>query len=171
VILRPLTNRFLRGSVQLIGRVGSSRLVSLIDEGMDGKIKFGEEPPQILNGTAENGTGTNDLQQPAYPTRTPYCWGDSEVDVAAVAWELTILESTVRHDYVNTVCEAFSNADSSESDREELRSLISETLKDASDQIHPLIDKVWNEIVENILTTKCVGPLAGVRDVWLLPIV
>jgi hypothetical protein len=158
VILRPLTNRFLRGSVQLIGRV-----VSFIDEGMDGKIKFGEEP-QSLNGTAENGE-TDDLHEPAYPTRTPYCWGDSEVDVAAVAWELTILESTVRHDYVNTVCEAFSNADSTESDREELRSLISETLKDASDQIHPLIDKAWNEIVVNILTTKCAGPLAGVRGV------
>jgi hypothetical protein len=161
VILRPLTNRFLRGSVQLIGRV-----VSFIDEGMDGKIKFGEEPPQSLNnGTAENGTETDDLQEPAYPTRTPYCWGESEGDVASVAWELTILESAVRHDYVNTVCEAFSNADSSESDREELRSLISETLKDASDQIHPLIDKAWNEIVVNILTTKCAGPLAGVRGV------
>jgi hypothetical protein len=159
VILRPLTNRFLRGSVQLIGRV-----VSFIDEGMDGKIKFGEEP-QSLNRTAENGVETNDSQQPAYPTRTPYCWGDSEVDVAAVAWELTILESTVRHDYVDIVCEAFSNADSTESDREELRSLISETLKDASDQIHPLVDKAWNEIVVNILTTKCAGPLAGVRGV------
>jgi hypothetical protein len=159
VILRPLTNRFLRGSVQLIGRV-----VSFIDEGMDGKIKFGEEP-QSLNGTAENGGDTIDSQQPAYPTRTPYCWGDSEVDVAAVAWELTILESTVRHDYVDIVCEAFSSADSTESDREELRSLISETLKDASDQIHPLVDKAWNEIVVNILTTKCAGPLAGVRGV------
>jgi hypothetical protein len=71
----------------------------------------------------------------------------------------------VRHDYVNTVCDAFCNADSSESEREELRSLISETLKDASDQIHPLIDKAWNEYIVNILTTKCAGPLAGVRGV------
>jgi hypothetical protein len=159
VILRPLTNRFLRGSVQLIGRV-----VAFIDEGMDGKTKFGEEP-QILNGTAGNGTEADGSQQPAYPTRTTYCWGDSEIDVAAVAWELTILESNVRHDYVNTVCDAFCNADSSESEREELRSLISETLKDASDQIHPLIDKAWNEYIVNILTTKCAGPLAGVRGV------
>ena len=160
VILRPLTNRFLRGSVQIIGRV-----VSFIADGMDGTIKFGEEP-KVLNGAgAENALDTNGSPPPAYPTRSQYCWGESEGDVAAVAWELTILESTVRHDYVTIVTKALSNDDSSEAERAELHSIISDVLKEASDQIHPLIDKAWNEIVVNILTSKCAGPLAAVKGV------
>lgn len=36
IFLRPLTHRFLRGAVQLIGR-----LLAFVKEGLDGKMEFG----------------------------------------------------------------------------------------------------------------------------------
>jgi hypothetical protein len=156
VILRPLTNRFLRGAVQLVGRS-----VAFIQDGMDGKIKFGKEKEPE---TAENGNNSNGSALP-YPTRLPYCWGDSPQDVAAVAWELAILETTMAHDYVTTVCEALDSGDSSEDDRIELRSLVSDMLKETSSQIQPIIERAWNDIIVKLLIEKCSGPLAAVKGV------
>jgi hypothetical protein len=152
VILRPLTNRFLRGAVQLVGRS-----VAFIQDGMDGKIKFGLE--KEAESATQNG---NSLP---YPTRQTYCWGDSAQDVAAVAWELAILESSLAHDYMSTVCDALGTGDTTESERAELRSLVSEMLKEASSQIQPLVDRAWNEVIVKILTDKCSGPLAAVKGV------
>lgn len=192
VILRPLTNRFLRGAIQLIGR-----LVSFIAQGMDGTIMFGstETTPAKQNETSIDGTtavengadakngGTNRpsseqaaaLSAPetlALPAASkPYCWGDSEEDVAAVAWELTILDSCMRHDYANTVGDAILQNDGSSADdnspdeREEVKALVREVLDEASTQIHPIIDKAWNEHVVTILTTKCSVPLGAVKGV------
>jgi len=168
VILRPLTNRFLRGAVQVVGRV-----LSFINDGMEGKIMFGEEPPEEPSPAAEPpNTENGDLSAPpamppppSYPTRKPYCWGESEEDVAAVAWELTILDSTLRHDYATVVCEALSVEDTAESELSELKTLVLDVLKEASDQIHPIIDKAWNKVVVNLLTQKCSAPLAAVKGV------
>jgi len=166
VILRPLSNRFLRGAVQLIGSV-----ISFVGDGMEGRIKFGEDWKENINkGTSENGNETPETpgapQPPSFPTRSTYCWGDSEQDVAAVAWELTILDSAVMHDYVDTVCKALArDGEASESEDMEVRKLVSDALKDTSDQMHPLIDKAWNEYVVNILTSKCSAPLAAVKGV------
>lgn len=163
VILSPLTNRFLRGSVQLVGRS-----VSFVSESMQGKIKFGEEPPppQESNGDVshpEDSTdGDNILASPPtpkLPTRPPYCWGDSQEEVAAVAWELTVLESALMHEYIDTICSSL------ESFEDDLRPLVVEVLKEATQQIHPVIDKAWNEIIVNILTKKCSSPLAAVKGV------
>jgi len=172
VILRPLTNRFLRGAVQVVGRV-----LSFISDGMEGKIMFGEERPEDSSQTAqslsENGSESSKHHAPppppSYPTRKPYCWGDSEEDVAAVAWELTILDSAIRHDYANVVCDALSQGDSNgenpETELSELKTLVLDVLKEASDQIHPIIDKAWNQVVVNLLTQKCSAPLAAVKGV------
>jgi hypothetical protein len=72
----------------------------------------------------------------------------------------------VRHDYATTVCDAIL-ADSGmvDSDRNEIQSIVSAVLKDTADQIHPLIDKAWNEIIVQILTKKCSAPLAAVKGV------
>jgi len=114
----------------------------------------------------ENGNGaeTNGTKM-AYPARTPYCWGETEQDVAAVAWELAILETAMAHDYVTTVTEALAGGDSTEAEREELRGLASEVLQEASNQIHPLVESAWNEVIVRILTGKCSGPLAAVKGV------
>lgn len=160
VILQPLTDRFLRGSVQLVGRS-----VSFVSESMEGRIKFGEEPPKESNGDLAKGGGTaNDggmaaPPPPAFSSRPPYCWGDSQDDVAAVAWELTVLESALMHEYVDTIC------GSMDALADDLRPLVIDLLKEATQQIHPVIDKAWNNIIVNILTTKCSAPLAAVKGV------
>lgn len=152
VILRPLSNRFLRGAVQLL-----SRLVSFVSEGMEGTVKFGAEPRE-RNGAVENGPDAKPHQ--VLPNRGLYCWGDSEQDLAAVAWELTILDSSIRHDYVNTVCKAIM-----EPGDLDMRTLVADVLKEAADQIPPIIDKAWNSNIVNILTEKCSKPLAAVKGV------
>ena len=129
VILRPLTHRFLRGSVQLVGRV-----VSFVNDGLEGKIKFGQEKPPA-DDPSENGDGTNG--DASYFVRDPYCWSDDVRDVATIAWELTVLESRMTHDYVEIVFQAVDSPESSESERAELRSIVKEVLMEASQQINP----------------------------------
>lgn len=164
VILLPLSNRFLRGAVQLVGRV-----VFFVSSGMEGSIKFGEEKPILNGGAVENGvdgaTVSAPSPPPSFPTRAPYCWGDSEEDVAAVAWEMTILDSALRHDYVDTVCKALLSGNNKEADFGEVRIIVSDVLKEAADQIHPIIDTAWNEVIVKILTNKCSAPLAAVKGV------
>jgi len=153
VILRPLTNRFLRGAVQLIGRS-----VAFIKDGMVGQLKFGDDKnPQ---------NGSNNIESPSsggpLTSSTPYSWGNSAPDVAAVAWELAILETALSHDYISTICNAL---DSVDTPNPELRTLVSEVLKDASGQIHPLVDRAWNEIIVKLLIDKCSGVLGAVKGV------
>lgn len=159
VILRPLTHRFLRGAVQLIGRV-----VAFVAEGLEGKIKFGEETPE---GTAMENGGSHEANGHAssHVSRDPYCWGENVRDVAAVAWELTVLESRMNSEYIDTVAKAVVSKDTSESEQQELKSLARDVLVDASQQIGPVVNKCWNEVVVNILTGKCCGPLAAVKGV------
>lgn len=165
VILRPLTNRFLRGAVQIVGRV-----VSFINEGMEGKILFGDEPQNDEDGYSEKGTNAeSESSPPGHPTRKPYCWGESEENIAAVAWELALLEVAIRNDYVALVTNALvptsSNVDSNESEHDELQQLVVEFLNEASDSIHPTIEKAWNHCIVNLLTQKCSTPFAAVKGV------
>jgi hypothetical protein len=168
VILRPLTNRFLRGAVQLVGRS-----ISFIQDGMEGKLQFGggdtndKESTAEKNGTHQNGgldSQSNGSSLPM-PSRAAYSWGDSAPDVAAVAWELAILETSLSHDYVSTVCDAVEGCGSADVERGELEVLVKEVLNESSGQIHPLIEKAWNEIIVKILTDKCSGPLGAVKGV------
>ena len=162
VILVPLTNRFLRGAVQLVGRS-----VSFVSESMEGKIKFGDEPASEETKDEQAKTESDTIETstaippppPLFSSRAPYCWGESQDDVAAVAWELTVLESALMHEYVDTITSAMDHF------ADDLRPLVLDVLKEATQQIHPVIDKAWNEIIVNILTTKCSGPLAAVKGV------
>jgi conserved oligomeric Golgi complex subunit 2 len=162
VILKPLTNRFLRGAVQLVGRS-----VAFIRDGMDGKLKFGggdipDEKSAIQNG--EPAAETNGSSLPL-PTRSTYSWGDSAPDVASVAWELAILESALSHDYVSTVSASVQSGKNGELDPSEIRGLVADVLSEASSQIRPLVERAWNEIIVKLLTEKCAGPLAAVKGV------
>lgn len=148
VILRPLSNRFLRGAVQLIGRS-----VAFINDGMVGQLKFGDDKdPQNRNGSP-GGPLTSSI---------PYSWGNSAPDVAAVAWELAILETSLSHDYVSTICNAL---DSGDTPNPELRNLVSEVFKEASGKINPLVDRAWNVIIVRLLIDKCSGVLGAVKGV------
>jgi hypothetical protein len=155
VFLQPLTNRLLRGSVQLLGRS-----IAFIKDGMDGNIKFGEakEPESSENGVS-NGSALS------YPARLPYCWADSPQDVAAVAWELAILESTMTHDLASVVCNALDGGELSDGERSELQSLVRGVLEETSSQIQPIIERAWNGIIVDVFIKKCSGPLAAVKGV------
>ena len=160
VILRPLTHRFLRGAVQLVGRT-----VHFIGEGMEGNIKFGndvnEESASHENGQHSDANG----EKLSYPARKFYCWAESEHELAAVAWELAILETSMCHDYVSTVSSSIAGGDCTEAELAELRKLASEVLKESVGQIRPLVDKAWNQLIVQILVGKCSGPLAAVKGV------
>lgn len=153
VILRPLTNRFLRGAVQLIGRS-----VAFIKDGMEGELKFGER----LDQQEESKNTEGETQGAPLTSSKPYSWGESAPDVAAVAWELAILETSLSHDYVSTVCNVFGSDNTANS---EVQTLVSEVLKDASTQIHPLVDRAWNEIIVKLMIEKCSGVLGAVKGV------
>ncbi|KAL3913713.1 MAG: hypothetical protein SGARI_000516, partial [Bacillariaceae sp.] len=163
VILSPLTNRFLRGAVQLVGRS-----VAFIREGMDGDLKFGGGDPSDDKANNQNGAAnkveSNGSSLPQL-SRSAYSWGDTAPDVASVAWELAILESSLSHDYVSTVCKSVGSGLQTESDQSELEGIVSEMMKEAAGQIHPLVESAWNEIIVNLMTKKCSGPLAAVKGV------
>lgn len=147
VILSPLANRFLRGAVQLVGR-----MVHFIQDGMVGKIKFGEDSESSVGEGGENSEAREKL------VSQMYCWGDSEDNVAAVTWELSVLETFLREDYSTTVCNSLDASP-------ELAELVNDVLREAAEQIQPVLDTAWNTIIVKILTEKCCTPLALVKGV------
>mmetsp|Transcript_24299 Transcript_24299/g.49900 ORF Transcript_24299/g.49900 Transcript_24299/m.49900 type:complete len:185 (-) Transcript_24299:1938-2492(-) len=89
VFLRPLTHRFLRGAVQLVGRV-----LGFVKEGLDGKIEFGE-----------NNGNENDASSGTMVGLPPYFWHERVEDIAMVTWELTILDTCMTHDYLEVIAD------------------------------------------------------------------
>ncbi len=146
VLLPPLATRFLRGALQLVGR-----MTHFIQEGMDGKIRFGREP---LRG-GEGNDAPDAIEEIGSHT---YCWADSEENVAAVTWELSILEGFLRDEYSSIICNSLDASP-------ELSELVKDVLSEAADQILPLLDTAWNTVIVKILTEKCCTPLALVKGV------
>ena len=189
VFIKPLTNRFLRGTIQVIGRI-----LAFVKEGMDGTLLFGaEQEEKTSNDGNDNQKITDDNTSnihknhdssdlstllPPSPrpmtimSRKPYCWGESVTDVAAVMWELSILETALRENYVSVVCDALRNSNrdgndaaDSEASFTETTELVNDIMKEASEQISPIIEHGWNELIVNMLTAKCSGPLGAVKGV------
>ncbi len=159
VYLRPLTHRFLRGAMQLIGRV-----LAFVKEGADGKIQFGGAEQ-----SAEEKTDSSEMS-----VATPaYFWNERVEDVAVVAWELTILETCLTHDYLdyvaNTVCpndkESRQSTHNSSLELDEIRSLASEVLMECSQEFSPLVSHCWNTLIVDRLTKQCCIPLTAVKGV------
>mmetsp|Transcript_7891 Transcript_7891/g.13064 ORF Transcript_7891/g.13064 Transcript_7891/m.13064 type:complete len:541 (-) Transcript_7891:8-1630(-) len=167
VFLRPLTHRFLRGAVQIIGR-----FAAFVNDGLEGKIMFGEEKKPIVAIDERTGDINGDtilagrLEQPKAYSRDPYKWGEILEDVAAVAWELTVLKSKITHEIVETAKSAATNVDMiTEQEKEDIGGLVGQVLTDAAQKIDPLVQKSWNEVIVNILVAKCCGPLGAVKGV------
>ena len=167
VILRPLSHRFLRGATQLVGRI-----VAFEKDGLEGSIRFGETPPpKMAAQKLENGPASENGEPIAEPEPVPdtsYCWGERLEDVAVVAWELTVLETSLTHDYVETVAAAIASADSSENDEselQELRSIVADAFAEASHDVSPVIRQSWSDVIVNILTLQCSIPLSAVKGV------
>lgn len=154
VFLRPLTHRFLRGAVQLVGRT-----IAFVKDGMEGSIRFGG------GGTSgpDGGSGEDDPLS--------YLWSDRVEDVAIVAWELTILDTCMTHDYLDvvakTVCppDVSSGTSNNAEELEEIRLLAADVLVESSQSISPLVSRSWNELIVGTLTAKCCIPLSAVKGV------
>lgn len=164
VFLRPLTHRFLRGSIQLLGRV-----ISFIEDGLKGDIKFCL-PTDIDNYNKIDG----DILNSASIIDESFYWNERNEDVAAVSWDLTILASCITHNYVNKVASIIVPTEDEcngakefvqKSDSHEIRSLVESALVEATDEIPPIIEKFWNEVIVNILTSQCSEPLVAVKGV------
>jgi len=87
-------------------------------------------------------------------------------NVAVVAWELTVLETSLTHDYVETVAVAIAPADSSEnneSELQELRSIVADALAETSHDVSPVIRQSWSDVIVNILSLQCSIPLSAVK--------
>ena len=160
IYLRPLTHRFLRGAMQLAGRV-----LAFVKEGADGKIEFGGVDDTEVK---------SDTDQSETIVATPaYFWNERVEDVAVVAWELTILETCLTHDYLDavaeTVCpndkESRQSTHNSSSELEEIRSIASEVLMESSQEFSPLVSHAWNKLIVDRLTKQCCTPLTAVKGV------
>ena len=159
VYLRPLTHRFLRGAMQLIGRV-----LAFVKDGADGKIQFG--------GTDQQSEAAMDSSETSVVTPA-YYWNERVEDIAVVSWELTILETCLTHDYLdyvaNTVCpndkESRQSTHNSSLELEEIRLLASEVLVECSQEFSPLVSHSWNTLIVDRLTEQCCIPLTAVKGV------
>uniref|UniRef100_A0A7S3V8Q4 COG complex component COG2 C-terminal domain-containing protein n=1 Tax=Chaetoceros debilis TaxID=122233 RepID=A0A7S3V8Q4_9STRA len=166
VFLKPLTHRFLRGTIQILGRV-----ISFIKDGLEGKIKFGSEAApssSSIDGASESALGTG--EDTSLSTTMPkidrsYCWNERIEDVASVSWELTILETYLKEEHVQNVLKTLNSSGPEHLGGDEMSSLIGEVMVEAAQDISPVVDTVWNEIIVNILTAKCTAPLSAVKGV------
>jgi hypothetical protein len=160
VFLRPLTHRFLRGSIQLLGRA-----VLFVQEGLNGDIKFGIGPNLELSKSIEASEGG--LKPPLIDNS--YYWHERIDDVAAVSWDLTILETCIGNEYVGEIANVISPAQESTSDTtvetNDVKLLVESALVEATEGVSPIVKKIWNEIVVSILTMKCSRPLSAVKGV------
>lgn len=165
VFLRPLTHRFLRGSVQLVGRV-----LAFVKGGLDGEIEFGGS----CGSDRENSVEEKEDNAAEHIVNVPsYRWNERVEDIAVVSWELTILSTCLSHDYLESVASTVCPPDdasqrstrNSPSQLDELRLLASEILSGASSGIPALVERSWNELVVDDLARECSAPLAAVKGV------
>jgi hypothetical protein len=175
VFLKPLTHRFLRGALQLIGRV-----VAFVKEGARGEVKFGITEEEMNEEENERDDKTLDDRRnysdsvPNTPTSADvdksYLWCERLQDVAAVSWDISILGKYAVTDYIRTieevVCSSSNNSDFDVIKTSyEVSELVSEVMTDASKDISPLVNEMWNDIVVTLLTKQCTAPLAAVKGV------
>jgi len=155
VVLRPLTHRFLRGAIQLLGRA-----VAFLQEGLEKTILFGGSTITLEKDSVPQMDDDQKTSEAEGPSE--YSWADNPATVATVAWDLTVLESAIINEYCETVVSAVcQNA----TEPDELQTLIQMILADSVESISPLIVKSWNETIATHLIAQCSQPLAAVKGV------
>jgi hypothetical protein len=178
VFLRPLTHRFLRGAVQLVGR-----MLAFVQGGLEGDIEFGGS---VGGGGGSSGSGGDadgeEKEEGGAEAATlettivsvpPYRWNERVEDIAVVSWELTILDTTLSHDYLeaisNTVCprdeKSRQSTHNSTSELDEIKLLASDIMLESSRGIAPLVSHSWNALIVDNLTSQCCAPLSAVKGV------
>eukprot|EP00587_Corethron_hystrix_P002025 CAMPEP_0113320756 /NCGR_PEP_ID=MMETSP0010_2-20120614/14468_1 /TAXON_ID=216773 ORGANISM="Corethron hystrix, Strain 308" /NCGR_SAMPLE_ID=MMETSP0010_2 /ASSEMBLY_ACC=CAM_ASM_000155 /LENGTH=628 /DNA_ID=CAMNT_0000178663 /DNA_START=157 /DNA_END=2043 /DNA_ORIENTATION=+ /assembly_acc=CAM_ASM_000155 len=162
VFLRPLSHRFMRGTLQLFGR-----MVAFVSEGLQGKVEFGA-PRE----TSEKEKGTNGQH---HTTRgngavSVYRWSERPEDAAAVAWDLMVLTSCLTDSFLEKVTDTVVSPDgfveNTADETDEIRSIVREAISETcDDDAATLIAKCWSDIIVRILTEECTTPLAAVKGV------
>ena len=173
VFLRPLTHRFLRGAVQLVGRV-----LAFVRGGLEGEIEFGgsntdNSSNKIVEEEKDDGVPSLAMADSTIVDIPSYFWNERVEDIAVVSWELTILDTTMSHDYLeaiaNTVCppdkESQESTHNSSTELDEIKLLASEILMESSRSISPLVSHSWNTLIVDNLTSQCCTPLSAVKGV------
>lgn len=170
VYLKPLTHRFLRGGLQLIGRV-----VAFVKEGARGEVKFGVKEEEVKEEENERDDRTLDDRrnfsdslpniQSSADVDQSYLWCKRLQDVAAVSWDISILEGNFMTEYIQTIERVVCTSDLDDQTSYEVSELVSEIMKDASKDIHPLVNEMWNDTVVALVTKQCTAPLAAVKGV------
>jgi len=170
VFLRSLTHRFLRGAVQLVGRV-----LAFVREGLEGEIEFGGSAASGVERrsevTEESDDATTTLEHIA--DVPGYFWNERVEDIAVVTWELTILDTCMTHDYLDAIADTVCPPDqgsrqsthNSSLELDEMKLLASEVLEESSRGISPLVSHSWNVLIVNNLTSRCCAPLSAVKGV------
>lgn len=161
IFLRPLTHRFLRGAVQLIGR-----MLAFVKEGLDGKVEFGGgiSDEAVVGGKGMEEASTENKSE-AVTKLSSYYWNERVDDIAMVAWELTILETAVSHDYAEAIANTACPSDNTGAEFNEIKLLASEILLESSQGIAPLVTHSWNVLIINNLTALCCTPISAVKGV------
>ena len=179
VFLRPLSHRFLRGAVQLVGR-----MLAFVRGGLEGEIEFGGSSSTDSSGSSGSvkKIGSSDEQDDSGASSAvldtivdvpSFFWNERVDDIAVVAWELTILDTTMTHDYMesvaNTVCpldeESRESTHNSSTELDEIKLLASDILMESSRSISPLVSHSWNTLIVDNLTSHCCTPLSAVKGV------
>lgn len=165
VFLKPLTHRFIRGAVQIVGRI-----IAFVNEGLQGEVKFGVQPAAELESKTDDPDKLSISNPIAIEDKT-YYWKDKIEDVALIAWDLFALESFLSADYASTVQTTVLShhtkvvpTENAEHDQE-ISNLIGDLLQAAAKDITPKITYSWNEIIVDILTNDCSKPLSAVKGV------
>jgi gas vesicle protein len=155
-------------------------VVAFVKEGARGEVKFGITEEEMNEEENERDDKTLDDRRnysdsvPNTPTSADvdksYLWCERLQDVAAVSWDISILGKYAVTDYIRTieevVCSSSNNSDFDVIKTSyEVSELVSEVMTDASKDISPLVNEMWNDIVVTLLTKQCTAPLAAVKGV------
>jgi len=175
VYLKPMTHRFLRGVVQVLGR-----FIAFLMEGLDGKILFGttKSNEDITGVSSSSNSDVSSSQDSSklniYSSNEGlYSWVDRIDDVAMVASDAAILHSWILDDYLQVIYRALSSAsnnqtkgdESTDDNVKEMLSVCREVLLDASRDLDIVVKRSWDDIITDALIKKCVGPIAAVKGI------
>ena len=152
VVLKPLSHRFLRGTLQFLNRV-----LDMIQNGLD---KHHEDASFV---SSQNGQ---------HKSNKFNSWVDRVDDIATVAWNLNILRSTLLDQYTDhilsvitpSVNEGRRNIFSANEDIEALRQNVLDIVQQAASDLTPLIESGWKMVV-SLLVDRCSAPLSAVKGV------
>jgi hypothetical protein len=157
-------------------------MMAFVRGGLEGDIEFGGS---VGGGGSGGGGGDADGEEKeeggaeAATLETtivsipPYRWNERVEDIAVVSWELTILDTTLSHDYLefisNTVCPRDEKSrhctHNSSLELDEIKILATDIMLESSRGIAPLVSHSWNALIVDNLTLQCCAPLSAVKGV------